>query len=146
MFNWSKIQNENFCWWKIIIDIISIMYWSFLPNICMSISADWKIETADEKNEENKEILLVYVICSKEKKIRRRRINKTLVCIYNAHNTCLSISMSNYNELDDRKLISHDFSFYKSFVYFSIFLYLHAQFDRVTRYMLYGREGWIIGW
>ncbi len=34
----------------------------------MSISADWNMKTADEKNEENIEILLGYMICSKEKK------------------------------------------------------------------------------
>jgi hypothetical protein len=53
----------------------------------------------------------------------------------------------NYNEttVDHIRVISHDFSFYKSMyivcVFFiSIFLYLHAQFDRIKRCVILERR------
>jgi hypothetical protein len=76
LFNWSKISNEIFIrigrWWKIIIDITSIIYidHSYLIYIFIHIcqyQTDWNIETADEKNEEKqRDILSIYDIFERE--------------------------------------------------------------------------------
>jgi len=51
------------------------MYWSFLPNICQ-YQTDWNIETADEKNEENKDILSIYDTFEQEENTKKKKKNK----------------------------------------------------------------------